>query len=400
MKYIYENIKTPVKFETDVAVAGGGIAGIAAALAAARQGKMVMLIEKQCIVGGLATAGLIAFFLPLCDGMGHQVSYGIAEELLKLSVQEGEKSKYSEAWLQNGSMQEKKKERYEVQFNPHMFALLLEEVLLSNGVKILYDTKICGVHVEDNKLKALIIENKSGRSAVAAETFVDATGDADLFWYSGAITINHIAKNGVAAWYYYNDFKGGAKLKILGECDSVMKERGEPQRNIPIYRYSGLDGEENSRMLYASHSASLKDIREKNGIDVFYEPVALATMPQVRMTRRFSGVYTLKEREKNKHFTDSIGMLADWRKKGVVYEIPFRCLYIDKIANLIGAGRCISVDEGMWDISRVIPGCAVTGEAAGTAASLCCDFRHLSVPVLQDTLRKQGQKILFQEAGL
>ena len=183
MKHFYENIKTPVQFEMEVAVAGGGIAGIAAALAAARHGKKVILIEKQCILGGLATAGLIAVYLPLCDGMGHQVSFGIAEELLKLSVQEGRKIKYPEAWFKNSSVEEKKKERYEVQFNPQMFALLLEELLLSYDVKILYDTKICGVHVENNKIQALIIENKSGRSAVAAENFVDATGDEDICWY-------------------------------------------------------------------------------------------------------------------------------------------------------------------------------------------------------------------------
>ena len=400
MKHFYENIKTPVQFETKVAVAGGGIAGIAAALAAARHGKKVILIEKQCILGGLATAGLIAVYLPLCDGMGHQVSFGIAEELLKLSVQEGRKIKYPEAWFKNSSVEEKKKERYEVQFNPQMFALLLEELLLSYDVKILYDTKICGVHVENNKIQALIIENKSGRSAVAAENFVDATGDADIFWYGGAPTFNHVAKNRVAAWYYYNTSKSGTKLKILGECDSAMKENENLQKKIPAFRYSGLDGEENSRLLYTSHSVSLKDIRESRRRDVSYEPVTLATMPQVRMTRRFSGVYTLKEQEKNVHFADSIGMVADWRKKGAVYEIPFRCLYADKIENLIGAGRCVSVDEGMWDISRVIPGCAVTGEAAGTAASLCCDFRSLSVHVLQDALRHQGQKITFQEAGL
>ena len=69
----------------DVAVCGGGIAGISAALAAAREGKKVILFEKQFMLGGLGTAGLVTIYLPLCDGYGHQVSFGIAEELLKLS---------------------------------------------------------------------------------------------------------------------------------------------------------------------------------------------------------------------------------------------------------------------------------------------------------------------------
>lgn len=400
MKDIYEKIKTAVQFETSVTVAGGGIAGVAAALAAARRGRDVILIEKQCILGGLATAGLIAVYLPLCDGMGHQVSFGIAEELLKLSVKEGVKAKYPKSWLQNGSAEEKKRERYEVQFNPQMFALLLEELLLEHGVKILYDTKICGAQISDEKMVSLIIENKTGRSALTAETFIDATGDADLFWYGGVSTVNYKAKNRVAAWYYYNTTKSGTRLKILGECDSVMKEREIEKNDISAVRYSGLNGEENSRLLCASHDAVLKDIRKNRKMDTSYEPVTLATMPQIRMTRRFSGEYTLKEAEKYVHFSDSIGMVADWRKKGAVYEIPFRCLYTSKIRNLIGAGRCISVDEGMWDISRVIPGCAITGEAAGTAASLGNDFTALSVSKLQNALRSQGQRLTFQEADL
>ena len=86
MDYIIEpERKIPVKAEYDTVVAGGGIAGIAAAAAAARGGARVLLIEKQYMPGGLATAGLVTIFLPLCDGMGRQVTFGIAEELLRLS---------------------------------------------------------------------------------------------------------------------------------------------------------------------------------------------------------------------------------------------------------------------------------------------------------------------------
>ena len=70
----------------DVAVVGGGVAGVAAALAAARNGLRVVLIEKTVLLGGLATNGMIYIYLPICDGFGHQVSFGIAEELLKLSI--------------------------------------------------------------------------------------------------------------------------------------------------------------------------------------------------------------------------------------------------------------------------------------------------------------------------
>ena len=76
---------TPILEECDVAVVGGGIAGIAASLSAAREGAKTILLEQQYVLGGLATAGLITIFLPLCDGLGRQVTFGIAEELLQLS---------------------------------------------------------------------------------------------------------------------------------------------------------------------------------------------------------------------------------------------------------------------------------------------------------------------------
>ena len=86
--YIKENLVTPVAFGCDVAVAGGGVAGIAAALSAARAGAKVALIERGFTLGGLATAGLVTIYLPLCDGKGRQVSFSLAEELLRLSVSE------------------------------------------------------------------------------------------------------------------------------------------------------------------------------------------------------------------------------------------------------------------------------------------------------------------------
>ena len=161
MEYITETRKIPIEWKYEIIVAGGGIAGVSAALAAARQGRKVLLIEKQCILGGLATAGLIAIYLPLCDGCGHQVSFGIAEELLRLSLQESVGRRCPECWLVEGTVEERKKQRFEAQFNPQMLALLLDELLRKNGVDILYDTKICGVKSKEERIEALLIENKS-----------------------------------------------------------------------------------------------------------------------------------------------------------------------------------------------------------------------------------------------
>ena len=150
MDYIIEpERKIPVRAEYDTVVAGGGIAGIAAATAAARGGARVLLIEKQYMPGGLATAGLVTIFLPLCDGMGRQVTFGIAEELLRLSVRHGYEGKYPSAWLENGSYAEKAKQRFEVQYNPYIFAIEAEKLLKSAGVdlfaRLMYPTVKFGI---------------------------------------------------------------------------------------------------------------------------------------------------------------------------------------------------------------------------------------------------------------
>ena len=109
-----EYIKTPVQAQCDVLVCGGGFAGISAALAAARQGKKVILLEKQFVLGGLATAGLVTIYLPLCDGLGRQVSYGIAEELFRLSISMGAEEKYPANWLDGNGFRTAEDPRFEV----------------------------------------------------------------------------------------------------------------------------------------------------------------------------------------------------------------------------------------------------------------------------------------------
>ena len=108
------------------------------------------------------------------------------------------------------------------------------------------------------------------------------------------------------------------------------------------------------------------------------------------MTRKIVGEYTLHDTEAHKRFEDSIGMVSDWRKRGPVYEVPFGTLYSKTIKNLIVAGRCTSVTDSMWDIMRVIPCCAVTGEAAGVAAAITNDFSKTDIKKLQSILKTNG----------
>ena len=126
-------------------------------------------------------------------------------------------------------------------------------------------------------------------------------------------------------------------------------------------------------------------------------PTTIATIPQIRMTRKIDGEYELSDKESFKSFDDSCGMVSNWRKRGPIYEVPFRTLYSNSVKNLACAGRCTSVNETMWDVMRVIPCCAVTGQAAGTAAALTNDFTTLDVSVLQEKLRESGVKLHIDE---
>lgn len=377
--------EVPVRYgEYDIAVAGGGIAGVAAALAAARADKKVLLIERMFGLGGLATLGLVTYYLPLCDGCGQQVSFGIAEELLKLSIRHGAEQEYPDTWLEGKA--DHGNQRYRVRYNAQVFAVLLEELLAEAGVEILYGTTLCSVVREDSRVRALIVENKDGRSAVPAEAFVDATGDADIFHLAGHPTARYALGNDMGAWFYESV---GGEMKL--HLDNLSW--GEPEYG----RIGGLDAREITKMQLHSHAWSLKKFLNGGGVTDDHSLATLTAIPQLRMTRRLEGAYTLDESEDHASFPDSIGMICDWRKRGPIFEVPFRTLWHPALVNVAAAGRCISVTDAMWDISRVIPPCAVTGEAAGLALAMSSDLSKLSVEDLQSRLRENGVKLHIDE---
>ena len=391
MEYVNENIKTEVKYNCDVFVAGGGVAGIAASLAAARQGADVLLCEHEYALGGLATLGIVTYYLPICDGCGNQMSFGIAEELLMLSRQYDVQEDIPDAWLNGGTKEEKAVSRFQSRFNPHMFEILAECLLIDAGVKILYGTTVCGVKKDGEKITHIIIENKSGRSAVAVSSVVDATGDADVCKQSGAKTALTETKNPLAAWYYAAD-ENGVELKMLGFADTPEGEAAGVEK-LSDKKYTGIDAEENSEFITFARRSIFNDVMKIKKQREKYELVTVPGIPQLRMTRRIEGVKVLGFDDREKHFEDSIGAFGSWRQRNVRGEVPFSCLYGKEVKNLITAGRCISASGPMWDLTRVIPVCAVTGEAAGTAASMSSDFAALSVEKLQEKLKKSGVKL-------
>ena len=395
MRHIEEKITVPIIGKCDVLVAGGGIAGIAAALAAGRQGKDVLLIENEYTLGGLATLGLVTIYLPLCDGEGHQVIFGIGEELLRLSIKHGYEDSYPAPWLDGGSIEEKKKKRFTVRYNANHFALEAEKLLLDAGVHILYGSRVCSVNMDGDRISDVIVENKSGRVAYEVGNVVDCTGDADIAKFAGAETATFAQGNVLAAWYYL--LKDGNKhLKMLGFSDTPDEDKAKgakAEKPLISRRFGGLNGEELSEQTILSHAQTLADFKKKRESDKNAEIAMIATIPQIRMTRRIVGEVTPATSDERRYFEDSIGMTGDWRKSGPIYEIPFGAIKSANITNLLAAGRCISVTDGMWDITRVIPTCAVTGEAAGIAAAMFEDLGHVDINALQTEIRRNGGKL-------
>lgn len=390
---IKETLNTAVKEECDVLVCGGGIAGVAAALAAARLGKKVILCEREYVLGGLATAGLIAVYLPICDGTGRQVSFGLAEELLKLSVS---RKVYQGAgyddWIKNpDSVKNEKTARYEVVFNPNLFAVDMEQLLLKSGVKILYGTVSVNAYAKDGFVNYVVFENKSGRFAIAPKGVIDATGDCDIAKFLSLPCELNEDKNPLASWYY-NFTKGKVNLNTLGVCDNSdeKQQNGAKVPSLSNRRFLGLDGEELSEMVQLSHKSLLDDYTKRCETDPDYDVTTIATIPQIRMTRRLLGQYVLRESDNHKEFDDSLGLISDWRKRGPVFEIPLGSLYNKQIKNFAAAGRCMSAAGAMWDVTRVIPCCAVTGQAAGTALAVCSDLTKIDIEKLQQTLKQNG----------
>jgi hypothetical protein len=407
MKAMHREVKSTVKERErelpvvgayDVVVVGGGMAGVAAAVAAARNGRSTCLVEKAYGLGGLATLGNVIVWLPLCDGRGRQVIGGLGEELLKLSVQDlccdhppARFRGIPACWQPGGDQEARKKVRYRVEFNPGSYLLALEKLVSDAGVKLLYDTRVCAVDLENRQIRHLLVENKSGRGALFCRAVVDATGDADVCFWAGEET-ESLDSNVLCGWFYY--LRDGTLR--LDELSNPFSRHATKEDAVgPFFR--GDDAEQvtahvlGTRELIRRRLADLRELHPDADLQIVVPP----SIACFRMTRRLVGSFSLGEQHVHEWFDDTVGITGDWRRPGPVYAIPLRVLRGVVNRNLLVAGRCISTDKTAWDITRVIPGCVLTGEAAGTAAAIAVrhfnsDVHSLPADVVQHQLRVQG----------
>ena len=391
--------EVPVVKETDVIVIGGGVAGVAAAVAAARQGVKVTLIEKSIVLGGLATSGHVCVYLPIDDGNGNKVYGGLAEELLHICIRYSQNN-LPEVWKSKPDTAPPDSERYMANFFIPHAVLSLDEFTEKEGVDVVFDAVFSEPIMEGNTVKGIIVESKSGRTAYMAKMFVDASGDADLVYRAGADT--ETLKTIVSHWFHELDF-------------DIMK-RGIEERNmlraVPM-RWLGLvpsggAGDENEELTcdgtttegvneYIRKSRGLALDFLKNNQREDFAMISLPFMPQFRMTRRLIGNDELKYDDEYT-IESSIGcVIASLDKPATVYEFPYEGLITDKLSNVFAAGRMVSASGRGWAIMRFIPACVLTGEASGTAAALAvkdgCTVQELDVKKLQKVLSDNGVKL-------
>ena len=370
----------------DVVVCGAGVAGVAAAVAAARQGAKTAVIEKQCLLGGLATSGLIYVYLPLCDGNGRQLAFGLAEEMLKRCVEYGPFA-VPEQWggPKGGDpgCVEAKKGRYACCFSPAGFTLTLDKMLAEAGVDLWLDTLITDAHRDGARIAAVDAVNLSGKVRINGKCFVDATGCALAARLAGAKTLSEV--NYVTPWVLemasdpsFFHFTGPLHIRPFGKLNAEYAMEGPYDgRKVTEFVRRGWE------MIRKHYDTFSREDRIKN------YPVHLPAMPQLRKIAHIDALYNLTETDVGKHFDHSVGATGNWIHPDPGWEAPYESLVPKDLDGLLAAGRCIGAGGYAWEIFRVIPSAALTGEAAGIAAALCADHDLLPKDLPYAMLKKQ-----------
>jgi glycine/D-amino acid oxidase-like deaminating enzyme len=415
--------------EFDVVVLGGGPAGIAAAASAARHGAKTLLIERYGFLGGMGTAAGVTNFCGLhanVRGEHRRVVRGLADELLdRIAALDG----LSEPHLVLGRIHA---QAYDVP----AYKCAADALLADAGAQVLFHAVAAGVLALPSGIDCLLIETRSGRQAVRANTFIDCSGDGDLAHWAG---VPLEKGDGHGALLYptlmyrvggVDNARAGEAWRSIPELMDAAERAGDfrfprkgaivrPQKHVGEWRVnvtqlrnadgSAVDGT-NANALSAAESEGrrqaveyLRFLRERvAGFEQAYI-LDLAAQVGIRETRRVTGKYQLTREDVLgcARFDDSIGVNGwpienhvagdvrwEWPAEGSpgYNQLPFRML-VPRTgpANLLVAGRCASMTHEGQSAARVSGACFVMGQAAGTAAALALqgDIAPRDLPYLE-----------------
>jgi hypothetical protein len=408
-KYLEPAKEINISGEYDVIVVGGGPAGLAAAIASGRNNAKTLLIERFGYLGGTATASLMINL----NGFRNQVEpdsiqtvKGIAQEIiLELHKLNGlGKSPYQqkEYDIEKGELS------YSYCVDPEKFKYVVLKMVHEANVDILFHTYFSDVIMEGSDLKGVIVENKSGRSALLSKVVVDASGDGDVaaragapFWEASpdanAMKDNIMYKiSGIDGADFGSCRYGDSSVVwgpggVWGRNDAWEISRAEVKTRLQVFEHFQKILQDNPQLkeagAYVAETPPMIGIRQTRFIEGEYK----LTADDAITGRRFDDVVSISSCPIISYY----GYRRYLEHEG--YDIPYRCLVPKLVDNLLIAGRCISSEQQPYESHRAMIPIIAIGQAAGTAIALSVNNnvvpRNLNVPLLQNTLTKQGAEL-------
>ena len=425
---------TPVYGKCDVLIVGGGPSGTAAAVAAARQGADVILLERYNHLGGLSTGGLVIWIDRMTDWDGNLVIRGFAEEVLSRLPKDAVAGPAPAEW---GSKEQARVEHWAQRtsahrgvvtwaptIDPERLKLLSQDMVLEAGVRLVYHSWAADPIVENGVVRGAVFESKGGRQAILAKVVIDATGDGDMFARAGAAYDADIEEQDIhhcmnTSWLFggadlerWIQFRAGqpeqyAQFMAQGRerCGLFERPFVSWRNDIAVFMgprqagYSALDVDDQTHVEVRSHrlmAAHLDFYRaHAPGFEGAY---LLQSAPQlgVRHSRRLVGTGKMQRAQwpSGQPLPDEIGVSPSLSQKFPSISVPYGALVPQQLDGLLACGRHLSCDVNTHGFMREIPQCWVTGQAAGAAAALAANGgvppRAVDVRALQTVLSAQG----------
>ena len=422
----------PVFRDSEVLVVGGGPSGTAAAVAAARAGADVVLLERANHLGGLSTGGLVIWIDRMTDWSGQQVIRGIANDLLDRLPKDamagpprglwGNADADTAAYWRERTAAFHGVVTWSPTIDPERLKLISQEIVLEAGVHLVLHASGSAPVMQDGRVAGAIFESKQGRLAIRAAVTIDCTGDGDIFHRAGAASETDIDTRDIhhcmnTAWMFggadmrrWIDFKTGqqqayAAFMDRGRalCGGLFERPFVSWRNdVALFMgprlagYSAVDVEDlteveiRSHRLMAQHLEVYRTHTHRDRRTAFL----LLSAPQigVRHARRLVGVdsVTREDWASGVARPDEVGVSPSLSPKFPNVSVPYGCLVPRSLDGLLVAGRAVSCDATSHSFLREIPQCWLTGQAAGTAAALAVAQRvtprNVSIERLQAEL--------------
>ena len=389
----------PVMDSVDVLVAGMGPAGIAAAIAAAREGARTLVLERYGYPGGMITGAHVVAVLGVGDGRrprARGITMDVRERL----------GRFNAVTRVTGSG--------DYWVDAEVFKWQAMEMLDECGARCLLHTMACDPIVEANRVVGVFTESKNGRRAIRSRVVIDCTADADLAFRSGCpcedqthdVTLRMVITGIDNAVFqaFEKEFPGRAQELMetaRAQNGGVMPGATRYFKDIDITDAEALTKVE--REARRDCFRSLYFLRENMPGWTDARVSHTASQLGVRQGRRVRGVYTVTDEDlrSSRHFDDSIARLSSYLNgyklydpPGLDYDLPYRCLVPEKMDGLLVAGRCVSSDYLACNSLRLIVPCFATGQAAGVAAALAVRHqvqpRGVDVSELRDSLIRQN----------